>query len=163
MIIMTRVNLLLPAFELALPTNNAEVLTQAIQLRYPQLPIHSIFWIESAQQSQDRQFECAVRVEGLDINFDQMLEAVARVRSLESTVTRLKGDLFNFVGQYEVLQAERNSFLAKMEKYKEEVRESFEDASVSLKLEDKIRKSPNSGREDSEDSELASAVFELTR
>ena len=60
---------------------------------------------------------------------------MAKVKQYEATIARLKGDLFNLVNQYDLALAEKNNYLTKIEKYREEVKDSFEDASVSMKIE----------------------------
>ncbi len=74
-----------------------------------------------------------VRVTNLNINFDQLAETVAKIKTLEGILGKIKGDLFNLVKQYESALGEK-TVCGKMERFKEEPKDMEEDASVSLKI-----------------------------
>ena len=130
---MTKVYLLLPLLATNISTNNSEIITKIVRQYYPGCKVDAVHWIQGSH-SEEEQFECAVSIDGIQLNLDYVAECIAKVKSQEDSIVKLKNDVFNVIDRYETVLAEKNSLTAKLEKQKEEGKDSFEDASVSLKF-----------------------------
>ena len=74
-----------------------------------------------------------VRITNLNTNFDQLADTMVRVNTLESTLGRIKTDLFNLIKQYECSLGDRKNW-GNIDRFKDEPKMIEEDASVSLKI-----------------------------
>lgn len=143
----TRVSLLLPIFDLPLPTNNPEVIASILLEKYGLVP-DSISWLDcssSAHPSPD--YHCAISLPSLALNFPSALHLLQTHTQQQQTIARLRADISGLVLKCEGLLAERG----KGEKW----REAEEEGEISLKVEER--------RSESTEGQLAQAVCELTR